>query len=260
MQPLVRALANQPTADLVQALNPLRLSYTMFSNPWMKGVQTLAANVSAARQPVAADNRFLALQTRISEQISAGLDKYRDERDQIEEQMFFRFYGSPFVQALLGLNERSEVRTLPGIPVEELAARQARSDTYAAKLQSGGFDEALSRAVLYVAAGERMIDQRCALALNVARKTLMHLSLAEFKALLRDQSFVLQLERERAVEALAVMVPQAQARKDLLKQVNAIVSAGDLPLATERDRLSRLAEVLGLPIEQSMALETSGET
>jgi diphthamide synthase (EF-2-diphthine--ammonia ligase) len=96
--------------------------------------------------------------------------------------------------------------------------------------------------------------------LNVARKTLMHLSLAEFKALLRDQSFVLQLERERAVEALAVMVPQAQARKDLLKQVNAIVSAGDLPLATERDRLSRLAEVLGLPIEQPMALETSGET
>jgi len=260
MQPLVRALANQPTADLVQALNPLRLSYTMFSNPWMKGMQTLAANVSAARQPVAADNPFLALQTRISEQISAGLDKYRDERDQIEEQMFFRFYGSPFVQALLGLNERSEVRTLPGIPVEELAARQARSDTYAAKLQSGGFDEALSRAVLYVAAGERMIDQRCALALNVARKTLMHLSLAEFKALLRDQSFVLQLERERAVEALAVMVPQAQARKDLLKQVNAIVSAGDLPLATERDRLSRLAEVLGLPIEQPMALETSGET
>jgi len=260
MQPLVRALANQPAADLIQALNPLRLSYTMFSNPWMKGMQTLAANVSAARQPVAADNRFLALQTRISEQISAGLDKYRDERDQIEEQMFFRFYGSPFVQALLGLNERSEVRTLPGIPVEELAARQARSDTYAAKLQSGGFDEALSRAVLYVAAGERMIDQRCALALNVARKTLMHLSLAEFKALLRDQSFVLQLERERAVEALAVMVPQAQARKDLLKQVNAIVSAGDLPLATERDRLSRLAEVLGLPIEQPMALETSGET
>ncbi len=260
MQPLVRALANQPAADLIQALNPLRLSYTMFSNPWMKGMRTLAANVNAARQPAAADNPFLALQTRVSEQISAGLDKYRDKRDQMEEQIFFRFYGSPFVQALLGIDDGSEVRALPGISVEELAARQARSDAYAAKLLSGGFDEALSRAVLYVTAAERMIDQRCALALNVARKTLMHLSLAEFKALLRDQSFVLQLERERAVEALAVMVPEAQARKDLLKQVRAIVSAGDLPLATERDRLRRLAEVLGLPVEQPAALETSGET
>lgn len=232
----------------------------MFSNPWMKGVQTLAANVSAARQPVAPDNPFLALQTRISEQITAGLNKYRDQRDQMEEQMFFGFYGSPFVQALLGLNDSSEVRALPSISVEEVAARQARSDAYAAKLQSGGFDEALSRAVLYVTAAERLIDQRCALAMNVVRKTLLHLSLAEFKAMLRDQSFVLQLERERAVEALAVMVPGAQERKNLLKQVHAIISAGDLPLAMECDRLSRLAEVLGLPIEQPMALETSGET
>ena len=41
MQPLVRALANQPAADLAEALNPLRLSYTIFAdrNPWMKGVQ-----------------------------------------------------------------------------------------------------------------------------------------------------------------------------------------------------------------------------
>jgi len=259
MQPLVRALANQQAADLAKALDPLRLSYTMFSNPWMKGMQTLAESVSAARRPVAAGNPFLALQTRVSEQIIVGLDKYRDQRDQMEEQIFFGFYGSPIVQALLGLNDSSEVRTLPSISVEELAARQARADAYAAKLHSGGFDEALSRAVLYVTAAERMIDQRCALALNVARKTLMHLSLAEFKSLLRDQSFVLQLDRERAVEALAVMVPQAQARQDLLKQVHVIVSAGDLPLATVHDRMIRLAEVLGFPIKQPMAVETSGE-
>jgi hypothetical protein len=259
MQPLVRALANQQVADLTKALNPLRLSYTMFSNPWMKGVQTLAESVSAARRPVAAGNPFLALQTRVSEQIIVGLDKYRDQRDQMEEQIFFGFYGSPIVQALLGLNDSSEVRTLPSIPVEEFAARHARADAYAAKLQSGGFDEALSRAVLYVTAAERMIDQRCALALNAARKKLMHLSLAEFKSLLRDQSFVLQLDRERAVEALAVMVPQTQTRQDLLKQVQVIVSAGDLPLATVHDRMIRLAEVLGFPIEQPMTVETSGE-
>ena len=122
----------------------------------------------------------------------------------LEEQMFFGFYGSPFVQALLGLNEASEVRPFPGTSPEKLAARQARADAYAAKLQTGGFDEALTRAVLYVVAADRMLDQRCALALNVARQQLMHLSLAEFKVLVRDQFFVLQLERERAVEVLAV--------------------------------------------------------
>ena len=116
VQPFVRALANQPAADLAQALNPLRLSYTIFadSNPWMNGVQELAASVAAARKPAAADNPFLKLQTQVSDQITAALDAYRVARDQWAEQMFFGFYGSPFVQALLGLNAGSEVRPFPG--------------------------------------------------------------------------------------------------------------------------------------------------
>ena len=140
MQPLVRALANQPAADLTQALDPLRLSYTIFAdrNAWMKGVQQLAAGVATSRRPAAADNPFLALQAQISEQITAALDAYRVARDQLAEQMFFGFYGSPFVQALLGLNKDSEVRPLPGTSPEKLAARQAQSDLYAAKLRTGG--------------------------------------------------------------------------------------------------------------------------
>jgi hypothetical protein len=257
---LVRALANQPAADLTQALDPLRLSYTIFAdrNPWMKGVQQLAAGVAASRRPAAADNPFLALQAQISEQITAALDAYRVARDQMAEQMFFGFYGSPFVQALLGLNKDSEVRPLPGTSPEKLAARQAQADAYRAKLRTGGFDEALTRAVLYVIAAERMIDQRTALALNVARQKLMHLSLTEFKALVRDQAFLLKLEGERAVEALASLVPDADARKELLKQVDAIVGAGDPPRAAERDRLARLSQVLAAPIEKTAALVTSG--
>jgi hypothetical protein len=103
-----------------------------------------------------------------------------------------------------------------------------------------------------------MIDQRTALALNVARQKLMHLSLAEFKALVRDQAFLLQLERERAVEALASLVPEGNARKELLKQVHAIVGAGDPPRAAERDRLAELSRELATPIARAAALVTSG--
>jgi hypothetical protein len=226
----------------------------------MKGVQKLAAGAAAARKPAAADNPFLALQTKVSDQIIAALDGYRVARDQQAEQTFFGFYGLPFVQALLGLNDGSDVRPLPGISPEKLAARQVQADAYAAKLKTGGFDEALTRAVLYVTAADRMVDQRCALALNVARRKLMHLSLAVFKVLVRDQFFVLQLEHERAVEALASMVPDADARKELLQQVNAIVGAGDRPLAAERDRLARLSQVLAVSIEIPEIPATSGRT
>jgi len=253
MQPLVRALVSHPAADLARTMNPLRLSYTLFadSNPWMKSVKTLAAEVAAERKPAAPDNPFLALQQQVSDQIIANLDAYRVARDQFAEQMFFGFYGSPLVQGLLGLNDGSPVRELPGISPETLAARQAQAAAYAAKLKTGGFDEALTRAVLFVIAAERSLDERCAFALNAARKQFMHLSQDAFKALVRDQFFVLLLQRERAVEALADLVTEADARAQLLKQVDAIIRAGDPPTAAERERLARLAQVLGGAGKQS---------
>ena len=144
------------------------------------------------------------------------------------------------MQALLGLNDRQRGAAVPRRFARKLAVRQARADAHAAKLQTGGFDEALTRAGC-MSTRRAMLDQRCAFALNVARQHLMHLSLAEFKVLVREQFFLLQLERERAVEALASLVPEADARRELLRQVQAIVGAGDPPTAAERDRLTRLS-------------------
>jgi hypothetical protein len=172
--------------------------------------------------------------------------------------MFFGFYGSPVVQALLGINEDAVVRPVPETSPEKLAARRAQTDAYAAMLETGGFDEALTRAVLYVRADDRALDQRCALALNVARQHLMRLSLAEFKVLVRNQFFVLQLEPERAIEALPSLLPELDARKELLTQVRAIASAGDPLTVAERDRLAQLSQALDAPSDKSPAPATSG--
>ena len=262
MQPFVRAAANQPMADLTKALNPLRMSYTMFDdrNPWMKGVQMLAAAVNAARRSVAADNPVLALQEKVSGQIIAALDAYRDARDKLQEQFFFGFYGSQFFQKLLGIDADTVVRPIPETSPETLAARQAQTNAYAAMLETGGFDEALTRAVLYVVAADHTLDQRCALALNVARQQLMHLSLAAFKVMVRDQFFVLQLEPGRAVEMLASLVPDADARKELLSQVRTIAGAGDPLTPAERDRLARLSQVLGVPTENPVTSTVPGRS
>jgi hypothetical protein len=206
---------------------------------------------------VAAHKPFLVLQGQVSDQIKSALNAYQAARDKLAEQMFFGFYGSPLVQSLLGINEGSEVRPLPGTSPEKLAAQKAQSDAYAEKLRSGGFDEALTRAVLYVIAADRSLDQRCALALNVARQQLMRLSLGQFKTVVRDQFFVLQLERERAVDALAMMVPEADARTELLTQVDTIVRAGGPPSAAESDRLARLAGVLAVLTKKPASAGTS---
>jgi len=178
-------------------------------------------------------------------------------RDHLVEQTFFGFYGSSFVQALLGINNDTMVRPLPSMSLEKQTEQKSRMGAYAAKLQTGGFDEALTRAVLYVVGADRMFDQRCVWALTVMRQKFMHLSPAEFKALVRDQFFVLQLEPKRAVDVLASLVAEIDVRKELLKQVEAIVSADGASIIAERDHFARLSKVLAMPIEKPLALVTS---
>ena len=200
---------------------------------------------------MAADNPFLALQTKVSEQITTALDAYRDARDRLEEQIFFGFYGSPFVQALLGINDGQHRAADPRKPRPKRWRRgRPRRRRYKAMLETGGFDEALTRAVLYVLAADRMLDQRCALALNVARQQLMHLSLAAFKVMVRDQFFVLQLEPERAIEALAVPCAGGGCAEDL-----AGAGARDRRRRRSSDRgrerpPGRLSQMLAVPTEK----------
>jgi len=176
----------------------------------------------------------------------------------LQEKVFFGIYGSPVMQALLGVSEDSIARPILDASPEKLAARQARTKAYKAMLETGGFDEALTRSVLYVVGADHVLDQRCALALNVARQDLMHLSLAAFRVLVRDQSFVLQLEPERAIEALASLVPNAAARMDLLQRVRAIANASGPLTAAEGDRLDRLSRALATPIVKLAEPASSG--
>src|SRR5262249_56778692 len=80
------------------------------------------------------------------------------------------------------------------------------------------------------------------------RRDLPQLSIDQYKTLVRDQFFVLLLERERAVEALATMVRDADQRAELLKRTSAIIAAGDPPTAVERERIARLEKLLAAPL------------
>jgi hypothetical protein len=97
----------------------------------MKNVETLAKAVTAARRPAPVDNPYLAWQTLISTQITTGLDNFRKTRDLLQEKIFFGIYGSPVLQAILGIDGDCAVRPPPAIPPEKLAAHEAH------KMKSG---------------------------------------------------------------------------------------------------------------------------
>jgi pimeloyl-ACP methyl ester carboxylesterase len=103
--PSVRASAPEPIAEALRAAHPNRLRFAMFSdrNPFMAPVKVLADSVRASRQPVRDDNPLLAIEQMASSWITTCLHTFGELRDTMTEAVFLNTYGSPWLQALVGL-------------------------------------------------------------------------------------------------------------------------------------------------------------
>ena len=94
------------SAEMLRQMHPNRLRFALFSdqNPLMAPVKALAETVRADRQPVAPDNPLLALEQVASTWISTtGWRAIAQARDAMTEAMFLGTYGSPLLQAMVGL-------------------------------------------------------------------------------------------------------------------------------------------------------------
>ncbi len=210
LQPWVRAWANEGFAKWMRRLHPLRLQYEMFShaNPFLRPLLGSAESVPADRRPVASGNIFWQAQEQFAQHIEQTLDAYRDVRDHMAEAWFHALYGSPLLQAMVGLgaSDRS-VRRSPGKDPAHAAAVTRRIQELRAAIAEGGPREAVLRALLYVRMPEGLVDERGFNLLRRAREEAGDgLTLGEFKQLVREQFLTLLLDERRAVEAIPAML------------------------------------------------------
>src|SRR6516165_1452044 len=105
MRPVVRAVATEASAELMRRSHPNRLRFEMFAdeNPFMRPVADLAEKVRESRRPMSPDNPFLACERMVSDMIASGLEMWGKARDAATEAIFFNTYGSPMLQAMVGL-------------------------------------------------------------------------------------------------------------------------------------------------------------
>jgi hypothetical protein len=73
----------------------------------MKALATEAETVRESRTPAAKDNPFLKAQETVSESIVNVLDKWRDTQEALSESLFLSIYGSPALQAAVGIDPAS---------------------------------------------------------------------------------------------------------------------------------------------------------
>jgi Protein of unknown function (DUF3141) len=250
VQPIVRAFVNAPLAAWLQQLHPLRLQYELFSNanPMMAPVVAMAEQVRNNRRPVAADNPFVQLQETVSSQVVDGLNAWRDMIDSLTERTFLTIYGSPPLQAAVGIDPAGTrpLRKAGKHPLyDELL--QKRIAELKSRIPIGGLREAVIRAVLYVGLARAAVDERGFEIVRRIRRTHGDMPLSAFKHLVREQFYILLIDMEAALAALPSMLPaDADARRQALDLVKQIMSACG-PLSDEdNERMRRVARAFGV--------------
>ncbi len=243
--PAVRGLSSEASAAAMRALHPNRLRFAMLSdqNPFMQPVKAVAELVRAARQPVAPDNPLLAAEKLASSWITTCLDAYGEFRDTMSEMVFLSTYGSPVLQALVGLGMQQGPQRIERDLARETAQIRMRAELEG-RFDVGHVEEAVLRALVYIRLSDGSVDERGFTILKHVRDSrpaARRLSLARFKEMLREQFLLVLLDQKRAVAALPKLLGADAAERGMALDVLHKVLAARGDLSEEGKR--RLAEI-----------------
>jgi hypothetical protein len=215
----------------------------------MTAVENAADKAREQRKPVAKDNPFLVFQEMMSRQIVSSLDQWRDSQEKLSEAMFLAVYGLPALQAAVGVDPQFAPTRRREMDTDYHARLQARTAELKSKIGTGGLREAGVRALLYVGSARGMVDERSLEALRRMRQAdeSARITLAEFKMLVREQFFMLLLDRDAALAAIPKLLPEsADDRGKAFAIVQEVLLASAEISGEAAKRLKQVAGLFGL--------------
>jgi pimeloyl-ACP methyl ester carboxylesterase len=263
VQPIVRTVVTPQVGEWMSRWHPVRMSYEAFTdaNPFMPALGNAADKIREQRKPAATHNPFIVAQEKASEQIVKALDAWRETQEKLSESIFLNIYGSPALQAAVGIDPAAARPRRPGKSLLHQELRNKRIGELKSQIAKGGLQECTIRGLIYVGMARGIIDERSVAAL---RRRLIaegsRLTLSQFKAIAREQFFLLLLEPEAALAAIPKLLPAdiAERRKGLAAIRNVLSASGEIS-GEVAERLKKVADLFetsdaGIPaIERARA-------
>jgi hypothetical protein len=188
------------------------------------------------------------MQENVSRQIVAGLDAWRDASEALAERTFLTVYGSPTLQAAVGIDPAGKrpLRKAARNPLHAELLRN-RFAELKSRIPVGGLREAVIRGLLYAGMTRAAIDERGFETVRRIRQTHSDLPLSTFKALVREQFNMLLIDPETALAAVPSMLPDdADARRKAFELIKQVMSARGEFTAEDKDRMQRVALLFGV--------------
>lgn len=257
MRPVVRGMVTETSAELMRRIHPNRLRFEALSdqNPFMRPIPHWAETVRGDRRPVSPNNPFLAFEHMASDMITSGLEMWGKARDAATEAFFFNTYGSPIVQAMVGLHaDNTSVSRRIGRDVAREAAAKEAAAHLAQQMDQGNLIEATVRALIYVRLPEGKVDERGFAALKQISGELpagKRIGVARFKEIVKEQYLILLLDAERAISALPKLLSGNRRQcEEALALVRRLLAARGALTEEGRRRLERIEAIFTGPPPQ----------
>jgi pimeloyl-ACP methyl ester carboxylesterase len=265
VHPFVAPMVTPAAAKAARALNPQRAQRWAVSdlNPYLWPLKGMADMVRANRAPRDNDGPMAGMEHWMAAVTSASWDLYRDLRDASVENTFFRIYGSAGIGMAAEDKEADEeqpidVRSAP--PVKEALAH----------IEDGDRTKGIVRAaLLLMKAGtgrRRLSAMKRARDLVGKEIGLIDMPAEAARAIIREQSYIVDFEPVKALLALPKLLQTSDERRgllDLLDRVEGRIEANDKQVALlgEIRRLlsdngtggNAKAETITVPLAQGQA-------
>lgn len=252
VRPLVKAMSNETSAQLLRTMHPLRLQRNAWSskNPLATATSQLSEMVTStadkkqcedfvpvqkttkfadvygrvklpAVESLQQDNLFLQVEKMFMDSLRITLDFWRDWQGRYTETVFFgiwsmpwfRQYGKPVGSRRL-LN-KDELHSLPKV-------NQALT-----KINEGGFQEAIVRMMILcniVADNNINRDQLVRLTEVLTQKEpFTHLSQTELATMIHTQTLIVRFAEDDSITSLSTLLTTKVQRVNALKWVNYVV-------------------------------------
>ena len=126
---------------------------------------------------------------------------------------------------------------------------QSRIDDLKSRISAGGLRECLIRGLLYVGMARGSADERGLAAIRglwATQDDRSRLTLAEFKAVIREQYYMLLLDQEAALGAIPdLLPPDKDACRKAFAALLKVLSASGVATGEAADRLRQIAKLFG---------------
>jgi len=246
LRPWVQMWSSELTAEMIRWSHPLRFQRYMISdmNPLLRPLASVASIARNNRRPVSPDNPFVTLEKNMSSAIEEMLNLYRDTRDRFQEQTFRWIYSQDFLHHFFMPTEDKDQAAVPETSADKRCILA---------FEEGGTAEGMIRVMMAMARTSPVIGRRhYVIAEGIAQthKVLKKIRPATFKRIVKAQARILQADEEKALAALAAMIPNPDDRLEALEVARRIALVDGAYSEKEKAMLEKIRKGLGVAAPQ----------